>query len=267
MKLNDTRENSRGIDENGFIINPCGLDKVKPLYREVVVDALESAISLFEGKIHSVYLYGSVGKGTAVPYHSDLDISVILFDEPDASLLERFEVLSEEVFRRNPIISKLEYDVGSYQEVMRPEERYHWHYWVKHTANLWGEDLTTQIAPFRPSIELAYGLNKDLKKRLDKVLVGLTEENARSRGKAIAKKVIRTAYSLIAEEDGSWYTDIYLCADAFSRMYPQLRRGMEWSVRMAEEGGNLEFVQSYVELIGEDTWLLFTNFTRELAVR
>lgn len=267
MKVSEARVSCSGLDENGFIINLCAQDKVQPIYREVVADALESVLALFEGKIHSVYLYGSVAKGTAVPYESDLDMSVILFDAPDTAMHQKFEALSDEVTGRNPIISKLEYDVGWYQEVMRPEERNHWHYWLKHSVNIWGVDLTADIAPFRPSIELAYGLNKDLKKRLDNVLVGLTEDNASSRGRAIAKKVIRSAYSLIAADDRSWYTDIYSCADAFSRMYPQLRRGMELSLRMAKEGGNLESVRFYVELNQEDIWLLFTNLTRELALR
>lgn len=260
------RGTEHGLTEHGFIANLSSRKNVHPQYESVLEDALESVVASFGAKVHSMYLYGSVARGTATPFSSDLDISVIMRSACTNEEELRFEEISDAVTSRHPIISKLEYDVGAYEEVLRPEERYHWQYWLKSAStNVWGQDITRDMLPHKPSMELALRLNGDLSRRLQSALTGLTEENVNPRAKAVAKKVLRSAYSLVAFRDNSWYTDIPSCARTFLRYYPHFSPEIARSLELVEKGADIKSLREFVEGFGMGVWRLFEEALTELG--
>lgn len=251
-------EHARGVDELGRIINLSATSKIPNHYRAAVDDAVQSALRGFPGEIHSMYIYGSVPRGTARPGESDLDVSALLYDEPTAAREDEFAKIAQGVVARHPIITKLDYDVGGLLLATSPEQRYGWHYWLKCcSANLWGEDITLRMEPHVPCLELAHGINGDIASRVDKALRGLTEENVKERSSAIAKKLARTAYSLIAAEDRSWHTDIQRCAAAFVNHHPGYTEQMALLVEIAINGASVATLRSLLDGFGREIIELF----------
>ncbi len=115
---------AKGLDELGYIINFSAADKISEQYRTVVEDAVQSALRRFPGEIHSIYVYGSVPQGTAVPGKSDLDVSALLYDEPTDARESEFAEIAQGVVARHPIITKLDYDIGGLSLATSPEQRY-----------------------------------------------------------------------------------------------------------------------------------------------
>jgi hypothetical protein len=53
------------------------------------------------------------------------------------------------------------------------------------------------------------------------------------KSKSIAKKILRTAYYLIAHEDDSWYTDLDKCSESLLKFYPDDKQAIHDALRLA----------------------------------
>lgn len=256
---------SSGLDELGRIINFGATSKIPEAYRAVVDDAVQSALCRFPGQIHSMYICGSVSRGTAQPGESDLDVCVLLLDEPPPEQEAEFTELAHGVAARHPIISKLDYSVVELSSATSPEQRHGWQFWLKGCCvNLWGEDITTGMELSVPCLELAYGLNGDVRLHIQKALSGLTEENVGARSRSIAKKLVRTAYSLIAADDRSWYTDVERCAGAFVVHHPEHAAQMAALAEIAKNGSDLPTLRRLLESFGQQIIELFERETAKV---
>lgn len=260
-KLNQHRA-TNGLDEDGYIYNPSHKNLIPKAYKNVVDDAINSALKRFPDTIHSMYIYGSVGRGTPTPYLSDLDISVMTLEAVTHALEHEFIDVSRQVCDRHSIITKLDYDVGQLSEVTSPEQRYEWQYWlVCCSANIWSEDITKQLEPHKPTYELAYGINKDIERRIAATKRTLTAENAKAKATAISKKIIRTCSSIVCQDDQSWHTDIDNCARSFLKFYPQKKAEMAQSIQYAQEGASAQALLAYLNDFG--AWVQ-DEFNRKL---
>ncbi len=200
--------NERGLDALGYIANPVSVANIPEAFLPAFREAIERLTSEFGGAIHSIYLYGSVGRGDAIFGKSDLDLSIITHAELSAKQANALAVLEKEVCRNHQSISKLELDTGTYAEAMIMNA-YEWQFWLKHVCDCaWSYDLRQQISPYKPSRKIGLEMNKDIQHRLDQALTNLTQDNFADIGKSIAKKIIRTHYLLFIEEDNSFHTNL-----------------------------------------------------------
>ncbi len=106
------------------------------------------------------------------------------------------------------------------------------------------------MEPHIPSLELAYGINRDIAPRVEKALRGLAEENVEELSRAIAMKLMRSAYSLIAAEDRSWHTDVQRCAAAFVNHSPEHAAQMAVLVEIANNGTTVATLREVLEDFG-----------------
>ena len=67
-----------GIDIDGYIINRTSKDKISYVYQKALDEIIDILRRCIGDKLHSIYLYGSVGRGEAILSSSDIDLSVIL---------------------------------------------------------------------------------------------------------------------------------------------------------------------------------------------
>ena len=126
-----------------------------------------------------------------------------------------------------PIVSKVDFDPGYLDEVLAPEAEYTWQFWLKHCCCcLWGKDLTPSFRRYKPDIRIGLNINNDLETMIAAIRHHLYDANAKSQGRLLAKKLIRTAYSLVAEADQSWHHNIEQCAQAVIKHKADHRKGI-----------------------------------------
>ena len=81
-----------GTDEARYVINQTSIRHIQPDFETVLFKAIELVKEVFDEQLHSIYLYGSIGRGTAVAGQSDLDLTVLVHEDVDATeLVERTE--------------------------------------------------------------------------------------------------------------------------------------------------------------------------------
>jgi uncharacterized protein len=65
------------LDADGFLINTASIEKIAPQYLPIIQQVVSKVQQMYEKKWLSIYLKGSVLRGLAIDYISDLDILVI----------------------------------------------------------------------------------------------------------------------------------------------------------------------------------------------
>ena len=108
----------KGVDKDGYIINMISVDNVSQRFKSVLEESIACLVKELGNNLHSIYLYGSVGRGTAVFGQSDLDLSVITYSDLSDSTKDNLNEIEVSLCRVNDCISKLEFDLGTLDEAM-----------------------------------------------------------------------------------------------------------------------------------------------------
>lgn len=211
-----------GLDEQGFIAPAYSVSHIPSEFEGVVAHTLQCLERQFPNQIHSVYLYGSVARGDAIPGLSDLDLSLVFHQPLTQETHTQLATLAQAISAEFSVISKLDFDPGNLADVLSECEEYRWQFWLKHyCCCLWGEDLSLNFRCHKPSIRFASTLNSDLASVLSATLQQLPKASPVPQpAKAMAKKLLRSAYLLVAERDQSWLSDLHQIADVLKRYYP-----------------------------------------------
>lgn len=179
-------------------------------YKDFVESFKTKLIDEFGEKIHSIYMCGSIPKGTAKPYESDADFTILCENSRDIDR-SKLASLKEKVLEEFPLVTKIDTTVCTLDDVRsKPNE---WGFWVKIICvNIYGVDFGEVVPPIVISQQLVLDLNSDTKQSINRVndaLGNTTDNKMKCRYiKGYSKRLIRALYSLILEDVGEWQDDI-----------------------------------------------------------
>lgn len=199
-----------GVDPAGYILNQTSTQKIHPVYRELLNQILAMLKRCAGAKVHSVYIYGSVGRGEAVQGTSDIDLTVLLTSPllaQEKALLDRETAA---LVRLNPLVPKVDYDMGVVAEVLKQENQFYWGFWLKHVCScIYGEDLSVKWPQMKPDVRICQAMNQDLMETLTSYRKVILDKEADAYTlQSILKRIVRGAYCYVAVSDESWSTDI-----------------------------------------------------------
>lgn len=221
-----------GTDEAGYVINQTDVTRIQPMFRPVLDQVIQLLREEFAEALHSVYVYGSVGRGTAVAGRSDLDVTVIVKQEMDVDVLKRRTML---LLREHPEVIKIDYDIGLLDTVIEPINHVEWGFWLRHMcACVDGTDLSHRFPYMKPDERISRALNRDLSDQLREAQVKLkTRCMTGNEKRSLVKRMIRGAYLTINVEDQSFVSTITDSLFVLRLYFPNseiiddLERGME----------------------------------------
>ncbi len=196
-----------GVDANGYVVT-IGAVPVQPEFEPLLADVLATLSQPAFG-LDGIYLYGSVARGDATAEASDLDLTLVLRDSPQAPLLEQLELARLALEQRHSCVTKIDFDIGHRAQVLAPENHNRWGFWLKHHCRcVWGDDLGLRLEPFRPSRDIALALNDDFAEVLSSYRVNImraadTPQRLRLQREA-ARKLIRSTHTLRSPEALMW---------------------------------------------------------------
>lgn len=210
-----------GVDQDGFIQvvgNRPFQDEYLPLLEDIRLRLSRPAFPLTQ----SVYVYGSVAIGRAVPGCSDLDVSLILRSQPSERETQSIEGIRQEIEAAHPIVSKVDFDIRLRSEV---DTSMAWQYWLTHHCRcIVGRNLAEGLLPFRPSRTLALAVNGDFEQVLGRylsALAGAESETVSDRlVKEASRKLIRSTNVLRKETDPDWPETLEDHTVRFEALFP-----------------------------------------------
>jgi predicted nucleotidyltransferase len=193
-----------------------------------VVGAARSQIAeAFDGaRLHSAYIYGSIPRGTAIPGVSDLDLQLALNDEPtegDRADATAIEVSLDHEF---PQIDGVGILLTSTRALLSDLERHDAGFFIACLCTpLIGPDLAERLPRYRPTPQLARETNGDLALALKRWRIRAaevdTDADRRALSRAVARRIVRTAFTLVMPRWGGWTSDLNESAEVFGRYYPE----------------------------------------------
>lgn len=179
-------------------------------YEAFVEKYTAALLSEFGEKIHSVYMCGSIPKGTARPFKSDADFT-ILCERPEEIDYNRVSCLKDKILEEYLFVTKIDTIICSLEDVRsKPNE---WGFWIKIICVcIYGADIGKEVPPIHISPEFILDLNSDTEEAVDLVrgfLSNADNDTLKSRyTRGYSKRLIRALYSLILQDTGIWEDDI-----------------------------------------------------------
>jgi predicted nucleotidyltransferase len=217
----------RGLNADGTIAREGALDRVPAAFAPVVDSARAHITSTFDStRLHSAYLYGSIPRGTATPGVSDLDLMLALHNEPteaDRADAKTIEAALDDAF---PQIVGVGIFLSSTRNLLSDLERHDDGFFVACLCTpLLGDDLAGQLPPDRPTALLARETNGDLALALPgwrtRATQAATDSERKALSRTVARRIVRTGFTLIMPRWGGWTSDLHQSAELFSHYYPE----------------------------------------------
>ncbi|WP_342572634.1 nucleotidyltransferase domain-containing protein [Paenibacillus sp. FSL R5-0749] len=190
--------------------------EIQSEYKDLVDKYVDHILNEFKDKIHSIYMCGSIPKGTAQPFKSDADFTIVCANPEDIDY-ERLSMIKDRLLEEYPFVTKMDTIICSIDDVLsRPND---WGFWIKIICVcIHGEDIGEKVPPIIISPEFIVDLNTDTKDEVDRVrrsLSNVSDHSLKTRYiKGYSKRLIRALYSLILEDTGIWEDEIFKMKDA-----------------------------------------------------
>jgi len=213
-------------DSNGYVQKVVHAGLIQSGWQSVIDSVVQFYREQLGDELISVYIRGSVAKGEAISFISDLDsffISKKIFKIQEPAKNDFIKAMNY----RFPFVNGIEMigrDVGRLSDLRSPKSRSDWHELIKtQSICVWGNDFSDQIAPFRIEEMFAhsYGIEKELSSFVLDFKLCDTVEDQKSCCTWIMKRILRTGFEMVMIRERKWTRDLYLCYQSFIKYYPE----------------------------------------------
>ena len=195
-----------GTDEDGYIMKFASIHNINSEYKLLIEQLIEILKYNIGDNLHSIYVYGSVGRGEGVLGKSDIDLCVVINKPLNEIKLNNLRKDREGFLDKNKNVPKVDFDIGVISDVLNLENVYYWGFWIKHICDcLYGKDLSSKFPKMKPNINKCKSVNEDtIETFLDYIELVVKDNLDDYIFKSILKRIIRGAYCLVSVEDKSW---------------------------------------------------------------
>lgn len=227
-------------DAAGFIINDCHPDKISPPWTPLVSEFNQACQNVWLTRLAGVYLRGSVPRGLAIPYISDLDSFAILSGDITPQDLDQARHITQRLNKRYLFCKKVELILLNKTIIQASKS-----VWpgiiqtrsLKISGDYTSENLP-QFKPGRSLVNYAKIWEQDRIKILDSLIdidPSHLKFSAQVKQKCgwIMRRMVRTGFELVMERDRSYTPDLYYCYERFSTYFPEQRAKMKKALELA----------------------------------
>lgn len=184
--------------------------RIQSEYKDFVEAYIDQIRAEFEDQIHSIYMCGSIPKGTAIPFKSDADFTIVCENSGHIDY-EKLSAIKDRLLGEYPFLTKIDTIICPVDDVIsRPNE---WGFWIKVICIcVCGEDIGEKVPPIVISRAFILELNTDTPEEVERIRHCLSNADDRSLKnryiKGYSKRLLRALYSLILEDTGVWQDDM-----------------------------------------------------------
>lgn len=234
-----TLPEDRGLDRHGHVRREGDLSLVQPPFAPLVQQFASAARTAFGADLDSVYLYGSIPRGTARPGVSDLDGQLLLRREPTEADRAAVRDLEQTLGAAAPQVSFVGILLDPRAALVDPAEHCDGGFHIRVLCTpVWGPDAGAEVAPHRADLELARGIQGDWRGALHRLRQHGTDVPAdlgtfcRSTGRRLA----RIAFAWVMPRWGGWSSDPDVMQQVVAALEPGWAAPMAAAVRLGWAG-------------------------------
>jgi predicted nucleotidyltransferase len=211
-------------DRDGYL-PPIDCSRELPRdWRPAVNAAVEAYRSCLSDRLHSVYVRGSIARGTAVPGVSDVDIVALAVDGAPDGATARLDDFAAELLRRYPIASAFELAVVPLDKFLTTFRFQSLRFAISLSGYpLVGTDVRIRLARPRlgpEAITHAHQVSQWRRAVERRLAAESADADVRLTCRWAMKRILRSAFELIMLEINGYTRDLYPCVRAAVREYP-----------------------------------------------
>lgn len=258
------------VDEDGYLVNPCRPDLIQPPWLHAVEAVRAACLQHFATRLHSLYVRGSVATGRAVPGLSDIDMIAVINADPRPDDWSWTSRLGHDLGALYPFHTGIEIALVPLQRISAADgPRASCFLLATQSVCVWGEDLTPALPRFRPGPDSAlhaHHIGRDVR-RVARLLAGAAApREVGTWCRWIMKRLVRSGFELVMEEERTYTRDLEECYAAFARHFPaysqQMRHALAWAVRpSADREEILRFLSTFGAWLCAEATVRFGNRT------
>jgi len=213
------------LDPEGHILNDCREENLHAPWLDALIEVKTAYLDLFPDHIDGIYVRGSLPRGLAIANISDLDTFAVLKEGSNPVAASVFQALRDRLKPRYPAISDFEFNLFRKKNLLEASDHYSYRFMVKVLSLCThGNDLSAQIQPFKPSRKLAVAFHGNIENEIlqSMKLLQSCEKTAIAEKHClwIMKRILRTGFAILMEEERAYTRDLYPCYEVFSKHYP-----------------------------------------------
>jgi len=225
-----------GLDERGRIRREGDLSRIDAAFAPLITQATPAVRRLLDQRLHSIYLYGSVPRGTAVVGQSDLDLEVVLHSEPTETERAAIGRLAAELDQDTDVVNEVGIIVASRPRLLSAAERYDNAFQISCLCTpLWGPDLADELPDQYPTIELARHITSGTQAAFTRLSAALNDP-ATSRPdflrQRFGRRIARLAFACVLFRWPGWTSDPTTIQRVVSAFYPDHTDELATSIQL-----------------------------------
>lgn len=224
-----------GLDEGGRIRREGDLGRVDPVFVPLVTTTEVALRHLLGERLHSLYLYGSVPRGTAVPGRSDLDVTVVLHDEPSDADRTRIARLAADLDQQADVVDGVGITVDGRRRYLSPGQRHDGAFHLSCLCTpLWGPDLADLLPEQHPTVALARGISSGTDAAFRRLAAALGAPAARpdQARQRVGRRLVRLAFACVLFRWPGWTSDPAVLGAVVKAYHPGRADELDRSTRL-----------------------------------
>ena len=213
-------------DLNGFIIPDVAWNNILPHWKDLITDIIPQI--RHDDNIVSLYVRGSVPRGLAIDYVSDLDL-VFLVKEKTEKLPQDTIDFRQRLLCRDKFCTGIEwarYDLTELHSTI-PGQLTRFATLLKtQCLYLWGQDVAPDIPKIKPGLAMAshiYSFAKDWADYPAKLESAQTQSRLDDMCLWMGKRILRTLFELSSLKKPRFTRDLYFCYAGAAEIYPDIK--------------------------------------------
>ena len=223
------------LDDEGFFINESKTPILQP-WLPVVDETVNVYCHHIKDKIHSIYIRGSVARGTAIEGISDVDSFAVVFGgskDIDTTWFEEFE---QYISSKYPFTT-VDMRCINHKALIRPDRLKFLKFVIKiQSICVFGDNLARIFPKYRPTLDVVwhlYRIEDNLRTVKERLALTNNHEEIELQCQWIMKRLVRSGGELLIEDELAYSRDLYPCYELFSKYYPTEALNMWRALEMA----------------------------------
>ena len=240
------------VDRDGYVVNDGSIDKVQEKWRPIIEEVKNAYLSHFGNKLKSIYIRGSVARGVAKEYVSDLDTIAFVDLPEDKIILDWAKKFNNHIKNKYPFVTKVEIIVDTKEKAYSNNGN---RIMLKtQSVCIYGNDLAKNIKPFRINRDLvqhAFSLRKDMDKTLNHIKRN-PGQKIMERCLSIMKRMVRTGFELVMVRTHKYTRDLCPGYKEFAKYYPEWKNEMKKALQLCiTSTNNVQEIKLLLNTLGK----------------
>lgn len=247
-------------DDNGFILNEAGFEKIKPDFKGLIEEVIEYYQVHLGLDLQSIYIRGSVPRGLGISGVSDLDTIAITnkaTNEIDFGWVDKAE---KELNKKFNCVNGVEFSFYHIDDISETTTFSIIPFMIKtHSVCVYGEDLNLHLPNYKADKTLGNEHLVNLKNQIEQAKEDLGGnddlEDILDCCGWIMKIIVRAGLALVIEKENQYTRDLFPAYKLFSDYYPEKESEMKQALQYAiNPVGNVYEIIVFLDEMGN--WMI-----------